>query len=204
MKTLLKFPILALSGVAFAILAALVLTLSAFPLPAQAHSDSTDKKFPLASASISPSDDSDNSDVLSTSASKPAKPSNVVATTSETSITLNWDDSGDSSNTGYQIQRRVVAKGQSLSVIAANTGTSDTSYEDTDVTPNTKYAYRVRAINSTGTSRPSTNIEVRYLIDESIPQNLTAKPWHYKIDLDWGRTQLFRSNRIQGAAETPL
>ena len=185
MKTPLKFPALALSGVALAVLAVFALALSVSPLPAQAHYDINEKYSPSAAALVSSPDHPATYDVLSTSASKPARPTNVAAATSDTAITLTWEDPGDSSITGYQIQRRIVAKGERLSVIEENTGTSVTRYEDTDVTPNTKYAYRIRAINSAGTSRPSTNIEVKYLIDESIPQNLTAESRHYRMYLNW-------------------
>ena len=184
MKTTLKLPILALAGIALAALAAFTLSFSVSPMPAEAQSSTSEKNPSSVSASLSHFPNPSDSDTQPAS-SKPARPVNVAATTSDTAVTLTWDDPGDSSITGYQIQRRVVAKGEKLSVIAANTGSSDASYEDADVLPNKKYAYRVRAINSAGTSRPSSNIEVRYLIDESIPGNLTGTPKHYRVVLNW-------------------
>ena len=40
-------------------------------------------------------------------------------------------------------------------IINPDTGTADTAYTDTDVTPSTRYVYRVKAINPAGTSRQS-------------------------------------------------
>ena len=185
MKTPLKLPIVGLAGIALGVLAALTLLLTMTPFPAQAEYHTTEKSPSAPSASISPSSSVVDSAVHSRPASKPARPSNVTATTSETAITLTWDDPGDSSITGYEIRRRIVTKGEKLAVIEEHTGTASTSYVDTDVTPNTKYAYRIKAISAAGTSGSSKNLEVRYLIDEVIPQNLQADARHYRVNVKW-------------------
>ena len=147
-------------GIVLGILASFALLLSVFPIPASAQTGPT---------------------------KPPAVPRNLVATTSETSVTLSWDDSEDSSITGYRIVRRIVERGQKFEVIAEDTGSAQTSYVDQDVTLNTKYVYRIKAINSVGTSGLSKSVKVNYMIQELIPQNLVAKADHYLVRLMWDR-----------------
>ena len=93
----------------------------------------------------------------------PAKPTGLSATSvAHNSVTLAWDDPGDSSITGYQVLRRnteTQAPGN-FSTISSNTGSAATSYVDGSVTPETRYAYRVKAINSAGTSPQSGYVNV--------------------------------------------
>ena len=82
----------------------------------------------------------------------PARP--TVASVSHDSVSITWADPGDSSITGYQVLRRIPKIHDSgvFVVIQEDTGGSDTSYEDTDVEPETKYVYRVKARNAHGLS----------------------------------------------------
>ena len=66
-------------------------------------------------------------------------------------------DPGDSSITGYQVLRRNPAIHDSgvFDVIQDDTGSSDTSYTDTTVAPETTYRYRVKARNAHGLSERS-------------------------------------------------
>ena len=93
----------------------------------------------------------------------PAKPTGLSATSvAHNSVTLAWDDPSDSSITGYQVLRRnteTQAPGN-FSTISSNTGSAATSYVDGSVTPETRYAYRVKAINSAGTSPQSGYVNV--------------------------------------------
>ncbi|WP_419921606.1 fibronectin type III domain-containing protein [Candidatus Poriferisodalis sp.] len=86
---------------------------------------------------------------------KPAKPS--VSSVSQDSVTIEWDDPGDSSITGYQILRREPAVHDPgvFPVIVADTATAATSYTDTTVAASTQYVYRVKAINAAGLSPES-------------------------------------------------
>ena len=85
----------------------------------------------------------------------PARP--AVDSVSHDAVTISWSDPADSSITGYQILRRIPAIHDPghYEVIEDDTGGSDTSYEDTDVEPETKYAYRVKARNAHGLSNRS-------------------------------------------------
>ena len=86
---------------------------------------------------------------------KPAKP--VVSSASHDSVTIEWDDPGDSSITGYQILRREPAVHDPgvFPVIVNDTATAATSYTDTTVAASTQYVYRVKAINAAGLSPES-------------------------------------------------
>ena len=93
----------------------------------------------------------------------PAKPSGLRATSvSHDSVTLSWDDPGDSSITGYRILRRDIVNDPpgTFSTVADNTGTAATSYTDTTVAAGTRYAYRVVALNASGASPRSGYVNV--------------------------------------------
>src|SRR2546426_3710263 len=88
----------------------------------------------------------------------PGIPTGLKATTaSYSSIVLSWTappNNGGSAITGYKIERSADG-GTSWSTIAANTGSTATTYSDNGLAPSTTYTYRVSAINSVGTSSPS-------------------------------------------------
>ena len=76
-------------------------------------------------------------------------------------IRLSWDAPDDDSVTGYQILRRRPTEGEhALSVYVEDTGSTATTYTDTDVTAGVKYVYRVNAINSAGVGQRSRKVTV--------------------------------------------
>ena len=81
----------------------------------------------------------------------PAAPSNLAATNvTQTSLTLNWQDNSVNED-GFTIER---AKNSSFTKNLATfaVGPNVTSYDDSGLTKNTKYYYRVSAFNVTGAS----------------------------------------------------
>ncbi len=87
----------------------------------------------------------------------PDKPRGLEATATHDSVTLTWDDPGDDSITGYVILRRVPAvdpQGQ-FSELDPDTGTDATTYTDYTVSAETRYTYRIKAINQYGASERS-------------------------------------------------
>ena len=87
----------------------------------------------------------------------PDQPTGLDATATHDSVSLIWDDPGDDSITGYVILRRlpgVDPKGQ-FDELVADTGTAATTYTDGSVAAETRYTYRIKAINEHGTSERS-------------------------------------------------
>ena len=89
--------------------------------------------------------------------SAPDQPTGLEATATHDSVTLTWDDPGDDTITGYVILRRIPAvdpQGQ-FSELVSDTGTDATTYTDDTVSAETRYTYRIKAINEHGTSERS-------------------------------------------------
>ena len=86
--------------------------------------------------------------------SAPAKPTGVVTTATHDSVALAWDDPSDASITHYQIFRRDrdVHDAGEFVTIEENTGSAAASYTDDTVEPETRYVYRVKAVNQHGAS----------------------------------------------------
>ena len=86
--------------------------------------------------------------------SAPAKPTGVVATATHDSVALAWDDPNNASITHYQIFRRDrdVHDAGEFVTINENTGSAAASYTDDTVEPETRYVYRVKAVNQHGAS----------------------------------------------------
>ena len=131
-------------------------------------------------------------------ADPPAAPTGLSASAvSSDSVTLNWDDPGDSSITGYQALRRSrdgheYGDGEGaaeFAVIADDTGSAATTYTDTSVTPRTRYVYRVKAINSAGTSGQSSYLNVETLAVAEVPEAPTGlsapSATHESVTLTW-------------------
>ena len=118
---------------------------------------------------VSFTDDADNGETLTSAATAavvaavaqptdpPAKPTGLDATATHDSVVLTWDDPGDDSITGYAILRRdrdTDAEGH-FDDLAADTGTAATTYTDDTVAAETRYTYRIKAINQYGASERS-------------------------------------------------
>ena len=108
------------------------------------------------------------------------------APVSHDSVTLDWDDPGDSSITGYQVLRRSRdgdeygdGRGTVEFVpIVDDTGSGETTYTDRSVTARTRYVYRVKAINLQGLSARSSylNVEISATPVPTLEPNPEATP----------------------------
>ena len=116
---------------------------------------------------VSFTDDAGNEETLTSAATDavataeplepPDKPRGLEATATPDSVTLTWNDPQDESITGYVILRRlpgVDPEGQ-FDELVADTGTAATTYTDTSVEAETRYTYRIKAINEYGVSQRS-------------------------------------------------
>jgi hypothetical protein len=88
----------------------------------------------------------------------PETPTGLVASASSpTQVNLVWQDRS-SSEEGFQIERRGGSGGSFLPLTVVPTNA--TTYSDNTVQPNTVYAYRVLAFNSSGTSGYSPDVQL--------------------------------------------
>ena len=148
---------------------------------------------------VSFTDDADNGETLTSAATgavagaqptePPAKPRGLDATATHDSVTLTWDDPGDDSITGYVILRRIpgVDPEGHFDVLVADTGTAATTYTDDTVSAETRYTYRIKAINGVGTSERSrwVHIDVPAAPVPDQPTGLEATVTHGQVVLTW-------------------
>ncbi|WP_237698783.1 fibronectin type III domain-containing protein [Nitrosarchaeum koreense] len=83
----------------------------------------------------------------------------TATSTSSTQINLSWSPPSSTGNTpitGYKIETK--KDSGSYSVLVANTNSTSTTYSHTNLTTNSKYTYKVYAINEAGTSTASNEV----------------------------------------------
>ena len=116
--------------------------------------------------------------------SAPAQPTGLNAAATHDSVALSWDDPQDQSITGYQILRRSRdgsnygdGKGAPEFVVIAESASTSATYTDNTVEPETRYVYRVKAVNDRGVSERSSyaNAETP-AAPASTPEHLRARP----------------------------
>ena len=115
---------------------------------------------------VSFTDDAGNQESLTSAATTPVaaeptepppKPPNLTAVVNDDgTVTLSWNAPDDDSITGYQVLRRRPSEGEKgLLVYVEDTGSTATTFTDTDVTAGVRHVYRVKAINAAGLSQRS-------------------------------------------------
>ena len=148
---------------------------------------------------VSFTDDADNEETLTSAATDvvagaqptepPDKPRNLSATATHDSVTLTWDNPGDDSITGYVILRRIpgVDPQDHFDVLVADTGTNANTYTDDTVSAETRYTYRIKAINGAGTSERSrwVHIDTPAAPVPDKPTGLEATASHNSVTLTW-------------------
>ena len=131
----------------------------------------------------------------------PAQPTGLTSTVTHDQVSLSWDDPDDDSITGYHILRLNRAEDDlgDFHVHVENTGSAATSYTDTDVEPEQRYVYRIKALNDGGASRRSgyTNADTPAAPEEpgektaeaddapAAPTNLFTASTHNQVVLFW-------------------
>ena len=148
---------------------------------------------------VSFTDDADNEETLTSAATgavagaqptePPAKPTGLDATATHDSVTLTWDDPGDDTITGYVILRRIPGDDPEghFDVLVADTKTAATSYTDGTVAAETRYTYRIKAINQHGVSELSrwSHIDVPAAPVPDQPTGLEAAESDGQVVLTW-------------------
>jgi titin len=117
-------------------------------------------------------------------ASIPASPTNLVASSGASSIELSWSDNSNN-ETGFKLERKVGSGGSWA--LYATLGANATTFSNTAVTAGTTYYYRVYAYNGTGPSTYYTNEASSALVAivPNSPTSLTAIGSASAISLSW-------------------
>ena len=94
--------------------------------------------------------------------SVPDRPTGLSTIATFNSVTLIWDNPGDSTIIGYVILRRNIVEQDPgvFTTVEANTSTVTMSYTDNGVEAETRYAYWIKAINEHGISPRSDYVNV--------------------------------------------
>ncbi len=112
----------------------------------------------------------------------------AVTASGATSLHITWSNTltaADAEVTSYRLERSAVAGGPYTAV--ATLPQASTSFDDTGLTPNTTYFYRLFASNSTGDSAPSAEANgTTRSLTLSAPQNLDlTSPSPFNYQLSW-------------------
>ena len=93
---------------------------------------------------------------------EPPAPQNLTAVMNKNgSVTLVWDAPDDDSVTGYRVlRRRPTMDEDTLLVHVEDTGSTATTYTDSEVTGGVRHVYRVKALNAAGLSEWSNHVNV--------------------------------------------
>jgi hypothetical protein len=105
-------------------------------------------------------------------------PTNLSYSVSAKGITLNWT-APPLQLDGYEILRRRPLRGENLSTLVANTGSTATTYTDVSATtPGERYIYRVKAIYGSLKSKVSKPVTVDLPLptDTPVPPTVTPTP----------------------------
>ena len=139
------------------------------------------------------------STVLAQGVSPPLPPTGLTVTLQDYhSVRISWDDPQNSSITGYQVLRRSRDGDTYLDglgsrefvAIEDDTGTADTVYTDTSVSPQTRYVYRVKARNSAGLGEQSNYARAETPGVAESPTGLTfSSASHESVTIEWDDPQ---------------
>ena len=122
----------------------------------------------------------------------PAQPTGLTSAVTHDSVTLSWDDPQDDSITGYRVLRLNRAEDDlgEFHIHVSNTGSAAASYLDSDVEPETRYVYRIRALNAQGESPRSgyTDADTPAAPEApapAAPTSLLTAAAHNQVLLNW-------------------
>ena len=141
----------------------------------------------------------------------PGRPTNLTGAVAHDAVKLWWDAPEDSTVTGYQILRldRAVHAVGDFQVHVDDTGSADTSYTDTDVEPEARYVYRVKARNGDAVGPQSSYFDADLPAPPvpARPTGLTGNVTADQVSLSWDDPQddlitgyqILRLNRAEHA-----
>jgi hypothetical protein len=127
-------------------------------------------------------------DMTTPIASLPSAPTGLTASAPDsTDVNLGWTASTSSAGiSGYDIERCQGAGCSNFSQIGTSTGTT---FQDTGLSPNTSYSYRVRAFDVNGKTGPYSNTATAFTGLQMSPRSVALTP---------GETQQFTATQPGG------
>ena len=108
-----------------------------------------------------------------------------------TTITTRWNSATIDNILGYRIERETPID-TGWATIESDTGTTTTNYNDTSVTTQIKYNYRVSALNGSGLSTVSNEADsYAYHIPDAVTTLVGTATDFSTVDLDWTAPTLY-------------
>ena len=139
--------------------------------------------------------------------SVPATPTGLAATAGNTQVALTW--TAASGATSYNVYRGTTAGGESTTAVA--TGVTSTSYTNTGLTNGTTYYYKVKAVNTVGTSGYSNEASAQpHVSAPPAPTGLGASPGNAQVSLSWSASSgatsynVYRGTSAGGESATAI
>ncbi len=126
----------------------------------------------------------------------PAVPANVVATAGNGQVGLSWTAS--SGATSYNVKRSTTSGGPYTTVGSPTTA----SYTDTGLTNGTTYYYVVSAVNATGESGNSSQVNATPLTVPGVPANMVATAGNGQVGLSWTASSGATSYNVKRSTTT--
>ena len=139
--------------------------------------------------------------------SAPSTPTGLAATAGNSQVALSWTASAGA--TSYNVYRGTTAGGESTTAVA--TGQTGTTYTNTGLTNGTTYYFKVKAVNSVGTSGYSNEASATPVVAApGAPSGLSATAGNTQATLNWtagsGATSynIYRGTTAGGESTTAI
>ena len=129
-------------------------------------------------------DGAESGEAAATPVAVPAGPAGLTATPGDGGVTLEWDDPGDATITGWQYSIATTgAHGGWVDIPGSAADT--TGHTVTELDNGTAYRFRVRAVNASGFGAESGEAAATPVAVPARPTGLTATPGDGRVTLTW-------------------
>ncbi|MDE2803409.1 MAG: fibronectin type III domain-containing protein, partial [Chloroflexota bacterium] len=122
--------------------------------------------------------------VTATPLTAPARPTGLKAAPGNAQVTLSWEDPGNSSITGYQLNRQTDGAWGAWADIAGSDA-STTSHTVSSLTNGTAHTFAIRAVNPAGNSPPAGPVSATPVAPPAKPAGFSATAGNTQITLSW-------------------
>ena len=135
---------------------------------------------------VNPAGNGTGSDeATATPAPAPAKPTGLTASARNQGVHLSWTAAGNATITQWQYRQKTGRGSYGNWTAIANSGAATTSHTVTGLTNNTAHAFKIRALNSSGTGAESNEVAATPVPVPSKPTGLAASARDRGVHLSW-------------------